>query len=137
MNGPAISTSGANAAVAWFTAPADVSQVNVVLSKDGGKTFGSPVRVDNGKPVGRVDVIALPSGAALVSWLEFIDQKAQVRIRQVQPDGSLSDPLIVSGTGKVKFAAVPRMTMSANHVVVAWIDGEEPNTLRTAMLNLN
>jgi len=137
VNGPSVSTSGTNAAVAWFTAPGDVSQVNVVLSKDGGKTFSSPVRVDSGKPVGRVEVIAQSSGAALVSWLEFVDQKAQVRIRQVHPDLSLSDPLIVSGPVKVKFAAVPRMTMSANHVVFAWVDGDEPAKLRTAMINLN
>jgi BNR repeat-like domain len=136
VNGPSVSTSGSQAAAAWFTAPNDVSQVNVALSSDGGKTFGPPIRVDNGKPVGRVDVIALSSGDALVSWLEQAAEGTQVRIRQVRSGGTLGDPIIASAKSKVKFAGVPQMTLSGKQVVVAWTDGETPSKVHTAAFKI-
>ena len=137
INGPSVSTNGAHAAVAWFTAPNDSSQVNVVLSKDGGKTFGAPIRVDNGKPVGRVDIIALESGDAVVSWMEQVPEGTQVRVRQVGSNGMLGEPIIASANTKVKFAGVPRMTLSGKQVVIAWTDGDTPSKVRTAAFMLD
>jgi hypothetical protein len=137
VNGPSVSTSGSHAAAAWFTAPNDVSQVNVALSSDGGKTFGSPIRIDGGKPVGRVDVVALSSGDALVSWLEQAAEGTQVRIRQVRSSGNLGDPIIASANSKVKFAGVPQMTLSGKQVVVAWTDGDTPSKVRTAAFKID
>jgi len=132
VNGPSVSTSGSHAAAAWFTAPNDASQVNVALSNDGGKTFGAPIRVDTGKPVGRVDVIAQESGDAIVSWMEQPAEGTQVRIRQVHANGMLGEPIIASGSSKVKFAGVPQMTMSGKQIVMAWTDGDTPGKVRTA-----
>ena len=137
VNGPSVSSSGTHVAVAWFTAPNDVSQVNVVLSSDSGKTFGAPIRIDSGKPVGRVDVISLSSGDALVSWMEQAAEGTQVRIRHVHSKGTLGDPILASGSGKVKFAGVPHMAMSGNQVIVAWTDGGTPNKVRTAAFKLD
>ena len=137
VNGPSVSTSGAHAAVAWFTAPNDASQVNAVLSSDGGKTFGAPIRVDSGKPVGRVDVIALNSGDAIVSWMEQAAEGTQVRVRRVQANGKLGEPIIASAKTKVKFAGVPRMTMSGKQIVIAWTDGDSPTKVRTAAFTLD
>ena len=67
VNGPAIASNGKNVAVAWFTAPDEKARVNVMLSTDGGKTFGKPVRVDDGNTSGRLDVISLSTGGAIVS----------------------------------------------------------------------
>jgi hypothetical protein len=137
VNGPSVSTSGSHAAAAWFTAPNDVSQVNVALSSDGGKTFGSPIRIDGGKPVGRVDVVALSSGDALVSWLEQAAEGTQVRIREIRSGGTMGDPIIASANSKVKFAGVPQMTLSGKQVVVAWTDGETPSKIRTAAFKID
>ena len=111
--------------------------MNVALSGDGGKTFGSPIRIDGGKPVGRVDVGALSSGDALVSWLEQAAEGTQVRIRQVRSSGTLGDPIIASATSKVKFAGVPQMTLSGKQVVVAWTDGDTPSKVRTATFKID
>ena len=137
INGPSVSSSGTQVAVAWFTAPNDASQVNVVLSGDSGKTFGAPIRIDSGKPVGRVDIIALSSGDALVSWMEQATDGTQVRIRQVHSNGNFGDPIIASANSKVKFAGVPHMTLSGKQVIVAWTDGATPNKVRTAAFKLD
>jgi len=137
VNGPSVSASGANIAAAWFTAPNDASQVNVALSKDGGKTFGAPIRVDSGKPVGRVDIIAQASGEALVSWMEQAPEGTQVRVRLVHSDGTMGEPIIATAGSKVKFAGVPHMAMSGKQVVLAWTDGDTPNKVRTVTFKLD
>jgi hypothetical protein len=137
VNGPSVSSSGTHVAAGWFTAPNDVSQVNVALSSDSGKTFGAPIRIDNGKPVGRVDIIALPSGDALVSWMEQAEEGTQVRIRRVHSDGTLGAPAIASANSKVKFAGVPHMAVSGKQGIVAWTDGTAPGKVRTAAFKLD
>jgi len=136
VNGPAVSTSGNNAAVAWFTAPNDVSTVNVSLSTDGGKTFGAPIRVDGGSPIGRVGVTALESGGAIVSWLEKAESGTQVRLRQVAATGVSPDEIVPSARTSASFSGVPRITRTGNMVVVAWTDKETPSKVHTATVKL-
>src|SRR5205814_10730752 len=66
VNGPAISASGRNVVVAWFTAPKDEGQSFIAFSRDAGRTFSAPVRVDDGGSLGRVDVEQLADGSAVV-----------------------------------------------------------------------
>src|SRR5688500_18136299 len=68
VNGPRAAAIGNNISVAWFTAPEGRPMVNVIFSDDAGGTFGLPVRVDEGKPNGRVDVAQLDKRSCLVSW---------------------------------------------------------------------
>ena len=50
-----------------------VPRVNLAFSDDGGKKFGPPVRMDEGKPLGRVAVELMPDGSALVLWIEWTE----------------------------------------------------------------
>ncbi|MEI2822700.1 MAG: hypothetical protein V9F02_04640 [Chitinophagaceae bacterium] len=70
VNGPRIDAIGNSLAVAWFTSPDKNAQVNIVFSNDGGATFNSPLRIDEGKGIGRVDVVMLDENTAVVSWME-------------------------------------------------------------------
>jgi type II secretory pathway component PulM len=133
VNGPAVSSNGKNVAVAWFTGANDQLQVQAVLSTDSGKTFGKPIRIDEGKPLGHVDVVSLPSGGALVSWVERTDQGSHVRVRAIDADGKTQNPIPVS-TAPVKSSGVPRMELSGNQAVIAWTDAAVPPHVRTASL---
>jgi len=88
INGPAISSNGKSVAVAWFTAPDDKPQVNLLTSTDAGRSFGKKIRIDEGNPVGRVNVASRASGGAVVSWVERTGQGAQVRIREIAANGT-------------------------------------------------
>jgi hypothetical protein len=136
VNGPSISANGSNVAAAWFNAPNESPLVKVALSKDGARTFGTAVRVDDGNPVGRVDVLALPSGAALVSWIEKTDKGAQVRLRRINPDGNRQPSIIVSDTSTARSSGFPQMAISGNRVVVAWTDTANGGKVKTAMMTM-
>ena len=49
------------------------------FSFDGGASWGTARRVDEGRPLGRVDIELLPDGGAVLTWLESGPQAAEVR----------------------------------------------------------
>src|SRR5262249_8818897 len=131
VNGPAISSARQNLAVAWFTAASDQRRVYATLSADGGATFGPPILVGDENPIGRVDVIDLPSGNARVSWVERTPGGTGVRARIVRPDGSKASAIVVAESP----SGVPRMKMSGDEVVIAWTDSQN-RKVRTATLRM-
>src|SRR5262245_60864695 len=136
VNGPSISASGNFVAAAWFNAPNESPLVKVALSKDGARTFGSAVRVDDGDPVGRADVVALRSGAAVVTWLEKTEKGGQIKMRRVSADGARQASIIVSETSTARSSGFPRLKVSGNRVVVAWTDSANGGKVRTAMTQI-
>lgn len=133
VNGPAISSAGRNIAVAWFTAAREQRRVYAALSADGGATFGPQILVDDGNPIGRVDIIALPSGNAFVSWVERTPTGTDVRARIVRPDRSKAPAIVVAQT---RSSGLPRMTLSGDELVIAWMDSGDINKVRTAIVRM-
>jgi hypothetical protein len=132
VNGPAISSAGRNVAVAWFTAARDQPRVYVALSADGGATFGPQILVGDGNPLGRVDIIAHPSGNAFVSWVERTPSGAQVRARIVRSDGAKAPAIVIAEAS----SGIPRMKMSGDEVVIAWTDLRNTRKVRTGILRM-
>jgi len=96
VNGPAVAASGQIVAVAWYTGAVEGGAVRIARSRDGGSTFGAPLRVDDGTPVGRVDLALVDDTTALVSWLERTGAGADVRARLVVRDSVLGPSLVVA-----------------------------------------
>jgi hypothetical protein len=136
VNGPAIAAAGARVVAAWFSAPSEKPRVAVAFSADAGATFGAPVTVDEGKPLGRVDVVVLEDGAALVSWLEQSEKGARLRVRRVAPEGTRGEPLTVAESSAARSSGFPRLALSGGEVIIAWRDGSEPPKVRTAVISV-
>lgn len=132
IQGPAISAMGDMVAVAWFTAATEKPKVQLALSVDSGKSFGSPIQVDEGDPVGRVDVVALDSGGAIVTWIEHTTRGGEVRSRQVASDGKLHDPVTIGKTSVGNASGFPRVERSGNSIYFAWTDTDD-HRIRTAV----
>lgn len=133
VNGPSVSADGRRVAVAWFTAAQETPRVKVIFSSDTGETFGQPVQVDEGAPVGRVDVLMLSDGSALVSWLERTAQGGEVKVRLVKPDGSRGQAITVAESSVARVSGFPQMARSGDEIVFAWTDPGTPSRVRTAV----
>ncbi len=136
VNGPAVATADADVVVAWFTAAQDTPRVKVAFSSDEGETFGPPTTVDDGRPVGRVDLVMLPDGDALISWIEKTADGAEIRVRRVHPDGTRTPSTTVSPTSPRRASGFPHLARRGPDLYVAWIDVGDPSTLRTAVATL-
>ena len=137
VNGPAVAADGAKVAVAWFTAAGDKPKVKVAFSTDSGASFGSPIVVDEGRPLGRVDVALLDDDATLVSWLEQGEKgAATLRIRRIARDGSRGAGATVAESTGARSSGFPRMARSGARVILAWRDASDPPRIRTGILDL-
>jgi hypothetical protein len=136
VNGPAISASNKNVAVAWFTVVNNKSRVYVAFSTDGGKAFGKAIVIDDSDPQGRVDVLSLASGAAIVSWVGHENQRNDVRIRQIELNGTLGPTQVISGNTGVASGAFPRILRSGNDVFAAWTAAGERPSIHAAVISL-
>jgi hypothetical protein len=134
VNGPAISSSGPALAAAWFTAPGDKPQVKAALSEDG-VSFGQPVQIDDGQPIGRVDVVAVASDESLVSWAETSANGTQIRARYVKADGTRSPSIVVAPISGGLSSGFPRMEKTGDEIVFAWTN-VDTSTVQTAVLKL-
>lgn len=121
VNGPRIDARGSRAAVAWFTAANGKPAVNVAFSRDGGATFGAPVRVDAGHPAGRVDLAMVDdNGSAIVTWVEAASPAAHIVARQVSDGGPISPPRILGSGASASSIGFPRIGHSKGNVLAAW-----------------
>jgi anti-sigma regulatory factor (Ser/Thr protein kinase) len=124
VNGPALSASGRDVAVAWFTAPDDQGHAFVAFSRNAGATFDPPVRVDENGSLGRVDVELMPDGAAVVSWIELAEKQATLMVRNVERSGHRSAPTVVTAIGANRGSVYPRMARRGRELIFAWTDPE-------------
>jgi hypothetical protein len=136
VNGPALSASGRDVAVAWFTAPNDEGHVFVAFSKDAGQTFGAPVRVDDAGSLGRVDVELLPDGSAVVSWIEFADKRATFSTRRVERSGRRSAAMPIAPLGANRSSGYPRMARRGDELLFAWTGSDNSLRVQTASAKL-
>lgn len=136
VNGPALSADGRRVAVAWFSARGDEPHAYAAFSDDAGASFGAPIRLDDVAAIGRVDVQLLADGAALATWIEFADGKAQFKARRVRSAGTKDQAFTVAGMTSGRASGYPRMARFGDEVLFAWTDTTDSPRVRTASLKL-
>lgn len=120
VNGPAIAAKGQFVALVWFTAVNNTPKTQLAFSKDGGRTFGAPIRIDSGTTLGRVGLTLLADGRALVSWIDGTGAAARFMVRDVKPDGVLGTPVVISAISGERTSGFPQIAVSGRRLVAAW-----------------
>ncbi len=121
VNGPRADAIGNNLAIAWFSMAGNKAQVKVIFSDDGGATFKKPIRVDDGKPIGRVDIVMLNEKSAMISWMEGTTIKAL----KINTDGTKGKPITIAESSDSRASGFPQMTKAGNLLIFAWTDSKE------------
>ena len=93
VNGPALSARGRNVAAAWFQAKDGIAKSFAAFSSDAGRTFGTPIRLNEEGSLGRVDIELLSDGAAAAGYLDLTGSRAEFRVKRVDPSGAASAPI--------------------------------------------
>lgn len=122
VNGPQVAASGSRVAIAWFTGAADRPHVYLSFSDDRGATFSQPVLVDDGKPVGRVDVVMLDGETAVVTWSEQTAAGAELRARRIPRTGKSDSAIKVADSSTARAAGFARAASIGRDVYVAWTE---------------
>ena len=129
VNGPALAAIGDTLVVSWFSAPEGVAQVKAAFSFDGGDNFQEPVRVDDGDPLGRVDVVMLSQKEALVSWVERTGDRADIRVVRVNAKKKISQSVAISDADASRMSGFPIMEKNDDRIVFAWTEVDSTTTV--------
>ena len=120
VNGPKAAAINNHLAVAWFTAANGMPKVNLMFSNDGGAHFNKPINISNIKPMGRVDVAMIDTENVLVSWMEAVENEAQIKAVKVHRSGKKSPPLTITSLKAVRKTGFPQMEIVGEKVYFAW-----------------
>ena len=91
-----LSANGDDVVVAWFNAKDNEGHAFAAFSSDAGRTFGSPIQLDERTSLGRVDIEILPDGSAIASWIEYANNRAEFFVRHIDRTGKRSSPVLVT-----------------------------------------
>jgi hypothetical protein len=122
VNGPSLVADGQRAAVVWYTS-ATSPRVWLAFSEDPGGTYGAPIRIDDGRPIGRPDLALIPDSRSIrtaVIWLEHAEVGAQLRMRVVSPTLGASESITVAAVPGGRFSGFPRVVALSDRLVIAW-----------------
>ena len=122
VNGPSIAASGRNVVAAWFTVKNDLGQSYAAFSSDSGRTWGMPIRLDDGGSLGRVDIDLLDDESAVASWVEYAGGRSELRFRRIDASGARSGPIVVAPVSGGRASGYPRMARRDNELIFAWTD---------------
>jgi len=121
VNGPAVASDGARAYVAWFTGADDRSATWIARASTP-TTFEAPTRFDLGLPAGRVDLLALADGGALITWFEYDAEapgRALLLTRRLGSEGQLGPAFAVAEVGAARDWGFPRTAMVGDEAL--WV----------------
>jgi len=130
VNGPKLDAKGNTIAIAWYSEPNNKPEVKVIFSTDGGETFMDPIKINDGKPTGRVDICLMEDSSAWVSWIE----KEEIRIIRVTENGKAGKPITISKVSKKRTSGFPQMTKDGDSLIFAWTDDTDSLRVKTARI---
>jgi hypothetical protein len=133
VNGSALATYQNAVAMAWFTAAQDSPRIHLSFSADTGGSFSTPIRVDGGSPLGRLDMVLLNRDTALVSWMEALGDNAAILVKWVKSSGSQGPATIVAMTSAARSSGYPKMALQGDMVVFAWTEVDTKTQVKTAL----
>ncbi|MFU8814290.1 MAG: hypothetical protein ACNA7W_03030 [Pseudomonadales bacterium] len=127
VNGPAIAAQGDRVVVAWYTAAAGEAKIRLAFSDDSAASFHDAIDVASGQVVGRVDVVLVDGGDAIVSWLGTPAAPSgreigELRAQRISRSSGGEHSHVIARTGTGRPAGFPQMLVDGEHLVFAWTD---------------
>lgn len=129
VNGPRVASKGNSLVVAWYSAAGDTARVNVMFSDNSGESFGSPIVINDGNTIGRVDIDIIDEKSALVTWMEG----GEIKLVRVNSDGTKEEPITLATSSDSRSSGFPQLTLAGNRAIIAWTDDSD-KMVKTALL---
>jgi len=136
VNGPVLAAKEDNLAIAWFTAPDQKSEIKLAFSKNGGETFQNPVRIDNGYPIGRIDMQMIDDLSVYITWMEARDEIAQIMVAHYTGTGILMDQFELTENKSDRASGFPRMGSNGDKVIIVWRDMTSEPEIKSAFIKI-
>jgi len=135
VNGPAADARGSAVVVVWYTAAASRPLIRAAFSRDAGATFEPPIILDDGQPLGRVDVALDPDGSAIACWLDGGAGFGTLVARRFGPDGRAGPKVSVAASSSRRSGGFARLARVADDLLLVWMEDRPTLRIRAAIVD--
>ena len=131
VNGPSADVAGGLVAASWFTMATGSPEVFAGFLDGRALSASDPVRVDLGRPAGRVALRMASPEEAVVMWMEGGDpEKAGLYVRTLGADGHVGNPVKLAHTSTGRAVGYPRLARDGVDWIAVWtepasVEGEQ------------
>jgi hypothetical protein len=111
---PLLAAREARVIAVWLTHAGKSPRLLAALSTNAGALFFLPLQIDDGRPLGRADLVMLRDGSVYITWLEaerLEKNTAALWLRRVSPGGALSVPVRLATGVSATPAGRPRVAL--------------------------
>lgn len=138
VNGPAIDVQDRYAAVAWFTRAQDTSKVQVLRKDLITGEASPPLQIDEGNPLGRVQIAWLEDQKAVAAWVEVLDnQEAALKVAHIDFTNREVCTMNISRYEAGRRSGFPSMRVVNGEALLVWTDWlQDENNCRLSMARI-
>jgi len=127
VNGPKVLAHNSTVAVAWHTGATPTASAKVAISSNSGRTFDSPVTLNNKESIGRVDA-AINGNKLFVSWMESGDKNAHLQLASINRTSKKITTRTNSAVSESRKSGFPQMELLGNQLFFAWTNVDSTAT---------
>ncbi|MDC1491908.1 hypothetical protein N8376_00945 [Flavobacteriaceae bacterium] len=136
VNGPAISTFNNSSSVTWYTEDKGESKIKVAFSNDINNGYNDPILINSNDPLGRVDIEMINENSSLISYIDFIDDKAYLKLQKVDKLTGNNKSIIIDEISNTRASGFPKINIIDNNkTIITWTDASNEYHIKTILIN--
>jgi hypothetical protein len=136
VNGPAISTFDNSSSVVWYTEIDGESKIKVAFTNDITKGFDDPILINTSDPLGRVDIEMINENTSIISYMDYIDDKAFIKLQRVDRFSGVNKSIIIDEISNTRSSGFPKINIiNKNKTLISWTNSGNKNHIKTILIN--
>ena len=139
VNGPASVMNEDLAGIAWFTMGKDDSKgkIQLAISKDGGVNYLEPIRLDEGDPLGRVDIKLYDQNKFIVTWMEARGTEADIIASIVDEGLNELNRFTISKVSPKRSSGFPRFVVRDDDMIISYnLIEKDDSSIETKVIDI-
>ena len=136
VNGPAISTFRNSSSVVWYTEEEGESVLKIAFSENITNGFNDPIIINANDPIGRVDIEMINETSSLISYMDYIGEKAYLKVQKVNSLTGNNKFIIIEEISNTRASGFPKINIIDDaKTIITWTDTTNGHNVKTILLN--
>ena len=136
VNGPAISTFRNSSSVVWYTEEKGESVLKIAFSENITNGFNDPIIINANDPIGRVDIEMINETSSLISYMDYIGDKAYLKVQKVNSLTGNNKFIIIEEISNTRASGFPKINIIDDaKTIITWTDTTNGHNVKTILLN--